>query len=1189
MYYFSGTQMQHLKNDIRSLVFLIGVCVSALFAEQQTYLEYWAAVPSLTTHHGANYGTLQFASLGGKIEVTASMPAQNIEIGSVVIEAGMSGAIELPTIANNSSNSIESGLPGRLGILDDRGIHITSRALTSGGDARFSAYIDRYGNANRDILSLKGESALGYSFTIPGRDRWRNGTFRDATNSFDIVATEDSTRITIDLSIDIEGHDKGAAIQIVLNKGESFTAAARKTDAILSYDHVGGSYVESDKPIVIMYKDDSVDGDSHSPSGRDALGDQLVPDELGGREYIYISGTLSAGEFDSDNDGLMDNGLIETAFVTAIDNGTTTILYNGTEYALDGKGDVLGIPMSEGANYFEVKERNKKVHVFQGTGTGREVGGSVLPPITCTGSSDVTVTRTQDPSGTDRFNINLLAKKSIAANFEYSIDNSSFTTLSRNAFDDAGDPDGEWVYLNDRSQFRDLLQKGAALRIKNDLSLSGQDRFHLGVDESNGSGSKVGYFSSFYSVKPRAGIKDLGNYNYTLRCKNRVPIIATGGTSFDWDTQSIEPFVKEISEDTLEFYHQTGNGNGPFDFSVTVKGNECSDEDETLDLTIKVDHIDDVFSNRFMGCQGDTLTLNPYKDAYNAGDIDQYVTWTSNTSYLNSTSSATPIVDLPLNKDSLVFDVDYDDGHCEVNSEVVVIAENCGECRLQAAVTQDTICAGESVTLSADGRGDFYEWYSVDASSDKITQSAPLVSPLQTTSFIVSYNNAIKETPSDPWADDVFCQDTVTVVVKSCVSPRIVLAEIFDTDGDGTAETMEVTFNRVPDNRNEEVTSIDWPKEGQDDIDADADMMDWIDTNIVRIDLTGKLKRGTEASEDNPPFVTYNGKDTKITDRVSPVIVEAVIKPSEYPYYAVKIDDDSTQIIDQSDTLFLYLSEKVTFDRTNGILLQIISEEGHARNLILKDHIVDVYDDYTWKIVPDYRNAATRINLGDSVAFVINSGVEDKKGNEIAQTAVVVTGESREDISVHSIFRSSVIGVGDVTYNQLPTITIPVLDEDNEPLDETIVVSIELNDTWVPAWNFSEGAYDDQATCEDTQDAIAYIPACGASLVVSSFVDQGPYTASVHVSDHLGQHIAHWQQRFGDCGELENSARLQDIDTKGSVLNDLYWNIKDSHGRRVGSGVYHWNVIIQFDNGLKTIFNRNMGVARSRESCEWDE
>ena len=75
---------------------------------------------------------------------------------------------------------------------------------------------------------------------------------------------------------------------ITLNRGETYSCRATSTAASA---HLGGSHIVSDKAVAVTINDDSI----FSLGSWDIIGDQLVPVNLIGNEYIAVKG-LGAAE-----------------------------------------------------------------------------------------------------------------------------------------------------------------------------------------------------------------------------------------------------------------------------------------------------------------------------------------------------------------------------------------------------------------------------------------------------------------------------------------------------------------------------------------------------------------------------------------------------------------------------------------------------------------------------------------------------------------------------------------------------------------------------------------------------------------------------------------------------------------------------------------------------------------------------
>ncbi|MGL1903621.1 MAG: IgGFc-binding protein [Fibrobacterales bacterium] len=1173
----------------QSLLIIVLLLLSTVMnAQESGYTQYWTAIPEFKNGHGDDtQAALRFASLGDAITVIITMPADNNRLlGEVDIAAGEAGELSLATILSNGgdfdTNILESGLPDQHGIIQNRGVLITAEPQSNGGDARFSAYIDRFTDVNRDITSLKGESAEGYEFTIPGRDRWRNNRFVETYNAFDIVATEDNTEITITPKNAIIGYPAAESFTITLHRGQSFNASAVSSKAS---GHVGGSIVVSGKPIVVMFKDDSVTDDGMS--GSDALGDQLVPDALAGNQFIVIRGGLTY------SDGTTSG---ETAFITSVNSGTTTIEYNGSEYSLSGRGDIIGIPLTQDANYLSVKETGNVVHVLHGSGSPREIGGNLIPPIVCTGSRDVTLVRTQnnDKNG-DRFDMYLITKKQNQNGFKYSLNGTSFQSFLNADFTDVSIPGGDdWVYFSNKSKFRTELDSGNTLRIRNETSGDdGDGLFHLGILEGHNAGNKGGYFSNFASLTGDAGIKNLGQHNYTLACDRAIPLIASGGRSYSWSSPSGHMhMVDSVSPDSQLFTPQSSEGAGPFLFEVTIVGSEC-DETKTIALSVFVESIDEDFGGDIQTCAGFEVSLNDVSDSDDAyTSIDERYLWTSD-ELRNDIQVMSPKV--TVHEDAL-FHVAYDDGHCKMEKEIEITMENCGECDVEASEDQ-SICRGETVTLSAEGRGTFYDWqYEENGTTTTKTEASLEVSPEVTTTYTVRYNNAIKQEASFDWDPDQYCPAQTTVTVLDCLpdpdpvpDPEIIKTEIYDTNEDGTAETIIISFDSPITELLYDITSIDWPREGANNITADKKSVGIIDSLTIRIVLEDAFTTATQPDPVEPPFLTYGKSSVAIEDKIGPMVVESSKHPAQALQYAVKDENGEYTYCRQPDTLMVYLSEEVILPKENWeSMFTMYPESGSPYTLSLLEKPEEGDDLYSFKIILDTAVTATIIRIGDRISFSSETEVTDTEGNSAMPVSVEIEGSENSRGHTSSEFRTSVIGVQNSTDPTVSTDLVPVYDLDGDRLDEILYGTAVLGDHWVPPYNYhnnSFGAFVEDEECTDTQELIPFDRDCLASLVIGTFKDQGAYTVSVFVYDHLGQFMHNWTQRFGYCEDFENEERKSQSDLENFFIHDLVWNMQDSHGRLAGAGVYFWRVIIQFESGETIDFTDKMGIVRQEFQC----
>ena len=345
-----------------------------LFAFSQTDTEFWFVAPEVTSGHGDNPISMRFSSFGAAATVTVYQPANPaFPVQTLNIPADGLISLDLTPWKNvcvendafvdiNAANYTYQDLK-----INPYGFHILATSP-------ITAYYEVERSNNPDIFTLKGRNALGTNFMIPAQNYIDNvsGQTPDARSSFEIVATEDNTTITINPSNTIEvGHN--TTYTIVLDRGETYSATAASRAAL---SHLFGTTVTSDKPIAITIKDDSVYGNSCY----DLLGDQIVPIDLIGTDYIAIKGGLTSKE------GICVNAVYDNTDVY-VNGALATTIDAGQVY----KYEIAGA--SGTSNYINTSEQ---AYVLQVTGFGCETGMALLPPARCTGSSKVAFARTTD-------------------------------------------------------------------------------------------------------------------------------------------------------------------------------------------------------------------------------------------------------------------------------------------------------------------------------------------------------------------------------------------------------------------------------------------------------------------------------------------------------------------------------------------------------------------------------------------------------------------------------------------------------------------------------------------------------------------------------------------------------------------------------------------------------------------------
>ena len=331
---------------------------------------------------------------------------------------------------------------------------------------------------NPEIYSLKGRRALGTEFIIPGQTEYSNtttawnGTYRPTPlNRVDIVATENNTTVSITPSKGIVGYAANVTFTKKLDKGETYSCVALGQQAS---QHLEGTVVTSNNPIAITVTDDLLNfpGGS-SGNGNDLIGDQIVPTNIIGDEYIAIRG-IGALDYNGDRvyiSAVQDNTSIYVAGSTI----PTATINRGQTYA-------LSFPVGSNAVYFTT---SYPAYAFQLTGMQWEVGAALLPSIECTGAKTISYKR-KSPRG---LTINICVPVSGINSFSF---NGSSSIITASDFSPVPGTNSQWYYTS--KDLTSIVSQNALFTISNSV------HFHMGVLEGFGTrGTAYAFFSDYGS------------------------------------------------------------------------------------------------------------------------------------------------------------------------------------------------------------------------------------------------------------------------------------------------------------------------------------------------------------------------------------------------------------------------------------------------------------------------------------------------------------------------------------------------------------------------------------------------------------------------------------------------------------------------------------------------------------------
>ena len=361
--------------------------------------EFWFVAPPVT-HQYVSPSPILYQNLNQPIRIyftTADGPA------TVTVDQPANPLFfPITRIVNNDSARMVD-LTGFIDLVETKpansilntGLHITS-------DKEITAFYEVQSPHNAETWPMFGKNALGYEFIIPSQQHYSNYEYSDppALNSFEIVATEDSTLVQILPRVPIVGHTTLDTISIMLNRGQTWNGSAVSGD---STSHLAGSFVFSNKPVAVTISDDAVYiPGTIANNSEDIAGAQLIPRQLCGTEFAfgaYFSATQR-----------------EDIYIYAFEDATL-IVYNDSLQIISrtiNRGDSIDLRMSVGllGRYCHIQS-NKPIpvcHFFAPYAVypppffalHPRLSLVIIPPLSCAGSRRVLYTRTP-PRGEPNF------------------------------------------------------------------------------------------------------------------------------------------------------------------------------------------------------------------------------------------------------------------------------------------------------------------------------------------------------------------------------------------------------------------------------------------------------------------------------------------------------------------------------------------------------------------------------------------------------------------------------------------------------------------------------------------------------------------------------------------------------------------------------------------------------------------
>ena len=351
---------------------ILGLCSLFLLMHQgniaygQTDTLFWFVAPDAVVGLGEAPVTLHLSAGPAGAQVVVDQPANSTNFPAITL-----------TVPPNSV--LVHDLTSRLSQLENQPPNIVQPyGLRIRSNQPVGVLYEIKSPLNAASFTLKGKTALGTRFFVGGQGTpfalgaWVNDTTfapGSAKSRFDVVATQDSTLVTVTPRNPLIGHPANVPFQRLLMRGQTLAYVASGAGGL---QKVTGSRIVSDKPIAVTYSDDAVYDPAYGTC-RDMIGDQLVPVQSVGQDYIVGRGILSNGP----------TSMPDRYYVTSTDTGTVLRINGLTLHTFSSAGETYLLNVN---NPSEIIETTKPVYVFHVTGMGCEIGGALLPRINCTGS-----------------------------------------------------------------------------------------------------------------------------------------------------------------------------------------------------------------------------------------------------------------------------------------------------------------------------------------------------------------------------------------------------------------------------------------------------------------------------------------------------------------------------------------------------------------------------------------------------------------------------------------------------------------------------------------------------------------------------------------------------------------------------------------------------------------------------------
>ena len=363
------------------------------------------------------------------------------------------------------------------------------------------------------------------------------------------------------------------------------------------------------------------------------------------------------------------------------------------------------------------------------------------------------------------------------------------------------------------------------------------------------------------------------------------------------------------------------------------------------------------------------------------------------------------------------------------------------------------------------------------------------------------------------------------------------IAEIYDADLDGRADSIRIHFKKKLESMVTAVDTVFWNAAGGEWRNVPKKQLKMgDDKSWIEAKLKDDFEYGATAADSaNPPYLRVQkteddfSQKVRLVDYVGAVPAKAVKHPGTL---------SMTEFMDPKaetppDTIVVTMSEpirrgkKAKNDEWKRLFYHSAScdeEKEYPMNLA-KEPLVDSTGQEWTLILADYN-----MIVGNCIRTNPKAAYEDTSKNSMGHGGIEMEGDDGDRY----------------LYEVTPVPFVSGMDKDAK---------------WI----------------EPKGDSWTKVPDTLSTIKVASIA---PYKAYITIFDGYSNVVATFKQTFGYDGEMKQKIRGNDVDR--SKIGFLYWNQRTNEGRKVGTGVFIWHIDFKFEDGHSEFRLLKTGIKRKK-------